>query len=138
MPIFSLAAALKYRAHLVLFFSKAKAVWKNSLNESLFPSLRVALSFINEIGSSSILLLYCGIKIPRSSAIVFSQRLKPSGKTFLFQSFLFHFVELGIASVHSFILFSKTDAGHPSLGFQSLNSGSQPPTFVSSNNRKRI
>jgi hypothetical protein len=27
---------------------------------------------------------------------------------------------------------TKTDAGHPSLGFRSLNSGSQGPTFVSS------
>jgi hypothetical protein len=27
---------------------------------------------------------------------------------------------------------SKTDAGHPVLGFPSLNSGSQRPTFVSS------
>jgi hypothetical protein len=26
----------------------------------------------------------------------------------------------------------KTDLGHPSLGFQSLNCGSQQPTFVSS------
>ena len=73
--IISSTAALKYRAHSLGFFTKAKAVWKNSLHESLFLSLRGALSSYDEIGSSSILLIFPLLKY-RTLLVLFFTKAK--------------------------------------------------------------
>ena len=59
----SSTAALKYRAPLLMFFTKAKAVWKNSFHETsfLFASFILSIFHLSFTQNASINLLACFI-----------------------------------------------------------------------------